>query len=72
MINLKEQNLADAMENMKMIQDLTINTSLFKNSTYQVEFLRYKEMDLQKVLTKRFAELTPAERVVLTLHLINQ
>ena len=37
------------------------------------ELLRdLKDIDLQQILDKRFAELTASERVVLTLHMINQ
>lgn len=73
------------MDNIKMLQDLTITTGLLQHTQIDTDrdggnqALRIaeklkdlKDIDVKEIIDKRFAELVPSEKVVLTLHLINQ
>lgn len=79
----KDRNIRDALANMKMLQDLTISTRMNKHTELGSELGKPKivdaqmlqnlqDFDVKDILEKRFAELLPAERVVLTLYFINQ
>ena len=82
---IRERNILDALENMKMLQDLTITTGQMqhtkidsqdgdggKNIVDEAVLTNLKDIELKSLIDKRFGELNAAEKVVLTLHMINQ
>lgn len=80
----KDRNIRDALEYMQMLQELTINSSLWEHTKLDLSsdrgkkvlnqaFLKQlKDLELKEVLEKSVNEMTSVERVVLTLHLVDQ
>ena len=82
----RDRNIRDALDHAKMLQELTITSSLWKHTTVDdndgdgsqaqimnEELLKnLKDFDINKILDRRFTELSSQEQVVLTLFLINQ
>lgn len=83
---VRERNIKDAIENMKMLQDLTITTGAMqhtkvdsttdgeggKNLVDEALLTKLQDRDVKLLIDKRYGELNAAEKVVLTLHMINQ
>ena len=83
-IETKDQNLGDALENMKMLQEIALEqkhmerggTMMDQSADIHVEPLdenlltKLKDFDVKKLKTKRFAEMIHQERVVMTLYMI--
>ena len=82
---MRERNIKDAMDYMKMLQDLTITTGQMQHTKIESDaggaqpamldeqlLISLKDIELKKILDKRFNDLNAAEKVVLTLHMINQ
>ena len=80
----KDMNLEDALENMKMLQDITVEEkhmqrggTAMEGAGFQFEYVDenllkgLEDFDLKKIKSKRFAEMIPQERVVMTLYMIN-
>jgi hypothetical protein len=63
---------------MKLLQDATINSSFKEHKSQEKKLIdeaqlkKLNDLDLKEILDKRSAELNQAEKVVLTLHMINQ
>ena len=66
-----------------MLQDLTISSGLLKHTVIESDgepkfivdenvLRKLGDIDLKDILEKRFSEMNPSEKVVLTLHMINQ
>ena len=82
---VRERNIRDALDYMKVLQDLTITTGQMQHTKIESDaggaqpamldehlLMSMKDIELKNILDKRFNDLNAAEKVVLTLHLINQ
>ena len=78
----KDRNIRDALEYMKMLQDLTISSGLKEHTKHDISqdkaivdeavLKNLRDLDVVEILEKRAMDLNTGEKVVLSVHLINQ
>ena len=78
----KDRNIRDALEYMKMLQDLTISSGMKEHTKLDISqekaivdeavLRNLRDLDVVEILEKRATDLNTGEKVVLSVHLINQ